>query len=696
MKKLNFLYHAQLLLTSFLLLTLSLLTYTHLSPDSDQIPFSSPQIGALSAASLLVASFSYLLQLSLKRKAGYSEYYKLLYEAATAESSSGLAIHDADGKLVTITPQFARVAGLEKENLRGATFEEIYKQDLLTLIRPLLEPGVQTDPVNFRSSIDGDSLAFQLYHRTILDPYGNPLHLLVAEEIERQERLRENSLEKNSRQKDTFIANVSHEIRSPMNVVTGMTTLLRDTGLTPKQSEYVANIESSSDTMLAVINDILDMSKIKRSELTLRPKPTKLWDLLQKFSAASAMQISIKNLTWNFNANIPRDLKVMVDQVRLQQILTNLVTNSKKFTESGSITLTVDLLERPTDLDLVPMVSLRFCVEDTGIGMASDELQRIFGEFEQVENHLTKKYQGTGLGLAICKHLVEKMNGEIWAESVPWEGSRFYFRLLLPQANRQESLGTAPVPMNPSELVLFDGKGKRVLIVEDIKLNAQILGQLLERVNLQADYAYDGLEAISMATAHPDGYYSLILMDIHMPRLDGFAAATELRRVYQLQTPILAVTATVVDGNTLDTYRGIFDSFIIKPFKAQTVYSRISTYFSDPVRPRKQANITEDPFSGKEKAIQNLGGLVDVYEKSVARFRTNYQNASNELEQLIQSGNLKEATRFAHSIKGLAGTLGMDPLYRCSAVIEDKLRSGDYRNLITDLEQFKTLLAQVI
>lgn len=696
MKKLNLLFHAQLLLTSFLLLTLSLLTYTHLSQDSDQIPFSSYQIGALSAASLLVASLSYLLQLSLRRYAGYSEYYKLLYEAATSESISGLAIHYADGKLVTITPQFARVAGLEKEDLRGATFEEIYKPDLLTLIRPLLGPGEQTDPVNFRSNIDGASLAFQLYHRNILDPYGNPLHLLVAEEIERQERLRENSLEENSRQKDTFIANVSHEIRSPMNVVMGMTTLLRDTGLTPKQSEYVANIENASDTMLAVINDILDMSRIKRSELTLSPKPTKLWDLLQKFSAASAMQISIKNLTWNFNANIPRDLKVMVDQVRLQQILTNLVTNARKFTESGSITLTVDLLERPTDLDLVPMVSLQFCVEDTGIGMASDELQRIFEEFEQVENHLTKKYQGTGLGLSICKHLVEKMNGEIWADSVPWEGSRFYFRLLLPQATMQKSLGTTPVPTDPSELVLFDGKGKRVLIVEDVKLNAQILGQLLERVNLQADYAYDGLEAISMATAHPDGYYSLILMDIHMPRLDGFAAATELRRVHQLQTPILAVTATVVDEDTLDAYRGIFDSFIIKPFKAQTVYSRISTYFSDPVAPRKQTNLPEDPFSGKEKAIQNLGGLVDVYEKSVARFRTNYQNASNELEQLIQSGKLEEATRFAHSIKGLAGTLGMDPLYRCSAVIEEKLRSGDYRNLIADLEQFETLLAQVI
>lgn len=358
--------------------------------------------------------------------------------------------------------------------------------------------------------------------------------------------------------KDEFIANFSHEIRTPMNIIVGMTYFLKKTELTKEQSNYVQKIESSTTLLLGIINDILDLSKIREGKLRLHKQNFTIREVIKMIDDIFSARIHAKNLEWKIANQIEEDMVVVGDKQRLLQIIVNIVNNAYKFTERGSIELSVKkLAENSTHIEFL------FSIKDTGIGIAKENMSKLFLPFEQVEEAMTKVYEGTGLGLSICNCFVKLMDGRIWAESELGKGSAFQFTIQLEKLQELEALGREVY----SEVLVKESKLGRVLLVEDNDINAEIAGLLLAELGVEYEWAQDGQQAIEMCRNHDEDYYDLVLMDIHMPKMNGYDSAKYIREVLSRNYPIVALTATLIDHEGVKKSKGI-DDWLLKPFNA--------------------------------------------------------------------------------------------------------------------------------
>lgn len=369
--------------------------------------------------------------------------------------------------------------------------------------------------------------------------------------------------------KDQFIANVSHEIRTPMNAIVGMTYFLKGTNLTKEQTNYIHKIESSTTLLLGIINDILDISKIREGKLKLYKQPFALSEVLRIIDDIFASRIAEKKILWRIDNRLVEDPYVIGDKQRLIQIVVNIVNNAYKFTEKGKIVLSIEEVHSDEQ-----SLELLFGVEDTGIGIAKENLSKLFVPFEQLEAALTKVYEGTGLGLSICNRFVQLMEGRLWVDSVLGKGSKFQFTVRLIRAKEQRGRESS----FDFDINSFDLKALRVLLVEDNEINAEIASMLMDEIGVQYDWAQDGLQAVEMCREAEARYYNLILMDIHMPNLNGYDAAKHIRDQLSLTLPIVALTATVVDNETIELYKGYIDGYLLKPFDAETFKSTVVKY----------------------------------------------------------------------------------------------------------------------
>ncbi|TGG91270.1 response regulator [Natronospirillum operosum] len=389
----------------------------------------------------------------------------------------------------------------------------------------------------------------------------------ILHEVRRSRRLREIA-ESANEAKSRFLANMSHEMRTPLNGIIGLTELLQDTQLELQQQRYLQTLEQTADNLLKQISDVLDLSKIEAEQFEFEEEDYDLWAALgDTRSLVVAMLRQRQNRHTEFELEmddgIPR--YVRGDWHRLRQIVLNLLSNSVKFTERGRITLRARAGERQHD-----RFQLIIEVEDTGVGIDEAFMPQLFSEFSQADVSTTRQYGGTGLGLALSRHLARLMDGDLVACSTPGEGTTFTLTAWL-------SLGRSPLAIPPEPEAQVELKGCRVLVAEDNTVNQMVVRKMLESLSAEVTVASDGARALDMITSH--GPFDVILMDIHMPGMDGFVATDRIRKLEQQQNwqrqYIVAVTANALAGDRHRCIAAGMDDYLAKPFKVAELRSTL-------------------------------------------------------------------------------------------------------------------------
>lgn len=578
-----------------------------------------------------------------------SEYNKAIDKSAIVSKT------DLHGVITYVNDEFCKVSGYTKDELIGnnhniirhsSTPDSVFKD----LWRTISSKNIWKGLIKNRKK-DGGYYYVDSTMIPILDNDNN-IEEYIAVRVDVTKLVESKiKIEEANKAKTTFLANMSHEIRTPMNAIIGFSQILVGSkDLSKENHKHASIIESSANSLLEIINDILDISKIESGTFDINYKETDLLDTSDHIFNLFSNKAKQKDISFNlkFDENIPQ--KVLVDDIRLKQVLSNLINNALKFTTKlGKIDFEISLLSSKNNKALI-----RFIIKDTGIGIPDNKVSTIFQPFIQVENESNRKYEGTGLGLSICSHIIESFKSKINVESSVGNGSTFWFDLDLEVISNQER-----TEKNKKTLLLENSFNGNILVAEDNSANQELMKYILDSFNVKYKIVSNGEEAVNF---YRENYseIDLILMDINMPVLDGIGAFTLIKEFEETNkiehTPVSALTANAIKGDKEKFLEVGMDFYISKPVNTDSLKEFFNKYLNDSEVLKTKVDIeishdTLDNIINIEKIASQIGLPESIVLKLVDKFKNDIHKDMEELRLIIEKKDSEEIKNKAHYIK---------------------------------------------
>ena len=580
----------------------------------------------------------------------------------------GIIEVDLNNKITKAYPGFCRLTGYSPQELIGKSALDVlvFEDDKEFLLKQTQRRKIgETDVYEFKIKQKNGKLVWVIISGAPIYDINNNIigsigiHWDNSNTKRREEELKraKETAELSSQAKKQFLANISHEIRTPINIIKGMADLLFETNLDPEQRQELQAIRISSKNLLEIVNDLLNLSKIEAGKIDLKSYEFSPAEIISESLELFTTQIQEKGLELKYTIDPKIPNLLLGDELKLKQIINNLISNSIKFTEKGGIFVEAFLIDE-NENDCLICLSFK----DTGIGIRKDKQDLVFKQFMQADYDTTRKYGGTGLGLSITKELTEVMGGSIELISTEGKGSCFVVNIPFKKSLISERIISEKI----TDQIFTPQPNKKILLVEDSNLNKHLVFKIMEQIQCQISWAENGLEAIELVK---NSNYDLILMDIQIPEMDGYATTEFIRKNLKKNIPIIALTANAAKEDANKAIQYGMNDFISKPFEKNKLLKIVTDYLNSSTK----AEINEEKYNFLHLDYLNQisKGDPEFVKKILRLFVLQNQKKIIELDNAIATKNFDEIRKIAHNMKSGAKTLGIQILAQNLEQIEN-------------------------